>query len=1218
MRRALKILLGLLLAGALALALLPWWAGWALRPLARGQHVTFERYERVGYARFRLHGVRREDPGLVSTAARVELDTPLVWAWRTWRSADNAVSVEDWKVEVTRTAATRPPESPAPAGAVASHATTKNVLALLARWLPQADLHRGEIRIAGLAPVTIAEIAWRRGAFAARGFAFGGHGGDFAGRTNDAGEIEPRATSPADATRLDLAWSGADLRGSATWREQPLRFSAKFSAHGWIPTDAEIVAENWTVPAASARMDDQYARLTGGGKLVWHDAKFELSGEAHAAPKEGSKAPAMQARFAARGDRSAVTITAFDVNAPFAEAKLSAPVTLGFAGPLQTPPAKLTLRADLAKQAWFAATGVVEGSVEVTEASGQPRAAFNLTCDGLRLFGQELRRATAQGSLQWPRLELQQLEVAFDGQSRLSAQGSLDLATRTFADVALRGSFTPAWFQRWLPAELGWETAALDVTLSGPLDGPIHQGTAKLTRVLHPPFQPLDATLAWRGRGDVVDDITATFTAGASMLHLAGAATAHDAQLRELRLTQDGTERLALVAPVALAWSPTWRVGELRLAGADASVAAAVGDDPERAFTFSASNLTSTWARDWIATTAPAWTVRSLSATGRIEGGTLRFTLDLAAQFALEPHPAQFSLAARGDAGGVDLTRLEVRDDRGLLAQAHGRVPVSWSARRTPRLRLDPGGALQLEATTQPDSPLWAAIATPLGLELSAPNAQLRIAGTPGKPTGTLELDVVRIAMADPSRKTWLPALDHLRVRAHADRGTVTFDSLAAAVEGQTMNASARWPMDSARWAQLAHVPATFDWSDAEAELDIPGADLRPLAEGRPGFPLAQGRLQVSAKLARGIQLSGSLKLTDAVTRPVPSLGVLQELAADLELKGREVEVRSFSARLGGEAVTLSGSADLAAPAAPKLDLKLAGKNLPLVRKAGLLIRSDLALAAVTGAGGATRITGAVTLRDSLVLADLRQFIPSGVRAAEQAPPYFAVEAAPFRDWRLDVEVRGPRGVRLHTPVLTGVASPRFHLGGTLGEPRAVGEVALDSGKILFPFAAFDVRLAVVRLSQADPFHPQLQLAATARRYGYDLRLDGRGPVDQPILTLSSNPALAAEEVLLLVMAGQMPGDNAGAPGGNGDRKRLTVLGAYLGRGLFRGLGVDDPERLTITSGEQVTQQGGETYAVEYKLGARWALIGEYDEFDDYNVGLKWRAYSEGGPDEKK
>ena len=1218
MRRALKILLGLLVAAALALALLPWWVSIALRPLAHSQDVTFERYERVGYSRFRLHEVRRQDPGVVFSAAQVEIDTPLVWAWRSLRRSDTAVSADDWKLEITD-AISPPPEIPAPASATAIHAIANRTLASLARWLPQATLHRGEIRAAGLVPITITAIDWQRGVLTARGIHVAGRDVELSAQSTATGAIELRVKSPGDETQLELLWSGAELHGSATWRGQPLHLQARFSERGWIPADADVVAENWSLPAARARMDDHYAQLTGGGKLIWHEARFALTGELHAAPKAGSKAPPVQARFAAQGDRSTVTLTTLDVNAPFAEAKLSAPVTLGLAGPFQAPPALLTLHADLSKQSWFDASGVIQGSVEVRNASGESSETFQLTCDSLRLPGCEVRRVAAQGVLQWPRLELQKLEVVLDDQSHFTAQGALDLAQRALADVALRGTFTPAWFQRWLPADTGWKTAEVTAALSGALAAPVHQGSVKLTQVHQPPLQPLDAAIDWHGRGEIVEDVSATLTAGTSTLRIASALSASDAQVRELQLQQDGSAVLTLAAPVTIAWTPALRIENLRLEGTSGNVVlSAAGGGADLSFRGEATNLDSAWSRDWIATTLPGWKVLSLKTDGRVADGTLHFALDLSAQIALEPRAARIALVARGDAKGVELIHLEVRDETGVLAQAHGRLPVSWSAHCSPRLRLDRDGPLQFEAETQPDSPLWAAIATPLGLTLAAPKARLQISGTPGKPTGQLELDVQRLAMADPAHKTMLPALDKLSVRAHADRGTVVVDSLSAMVEGQALHASARWPMDSERWAQLVHASPTFDWSDAEAEVEIPGADLRPLAEGRPRFPLAQGRLQVSARLERGIKLSGSFKLTDAVTRPVPSLGVLQNLAAEVELKGRSVEVRTLSAQLGGETVTISGSADLTQPATPKLDLKLAGKNLPLVRRAGLMIRSDLALAAATGTDGETRVTGSLTVHDSLVLADLRQFIPTGVRAAERAPPYFAVDTEPFRRWLLDVEVRGPRGVRLHTAVLTGLASPRFRLEGTLGEPRAVGEVALDSGRLLFPFAAFNVQLAVVRLSREDPFHPQLTLNATARRYGYDLRFEGRGNVDQPILTLSSNPALAAEQVLLMVMAGQAPSDLAGSPAGNGDRKRLTVLGAYLGRGLFRGLGVDDPDRLTITSGEQVTQQGGETYAVEYKLGKRWVLVGEYDEFDDYNVGLKWRAYSEGGPDEKK
>jgi translocation and assembly module TamB len=51
-------------------------------------------------------------------------------------------------------------------------------------------------------------------------------------------------------------------------------------------------------------------------------------------------------------------------------------------------------------------------------------------------------------------------------------------------------------------------------------------------------------------------------------------------------------------------------------------------------------------------------------------------------------------------------------------------------------------------------------------------------------------------------------------------------------------------------------------------------------------------------------------------------------------------------------------------------------------------------------------------------------------------------------------------------------------------------------------------------------------------------------------------------------------------------------------------------ERLTIRSGEAVTREGRETYAVEYKLTDRWSLVGEYDRFGELNAGVKWRVYS--------
>jgi len=57
-------------------------------------------------------------------------------------------------------------------------------------------------------------------------------------------------------------------------------------------------------------------------------------------------------------------------------------------------------------------------------------------------------------------------------------------------------------------------------------------------------------------------------------------------------------------------------------------------------------------------------------------------------------------------------------------------------------------------------------------------------------------------------------------------------------------------------------------------------------------------------------------------------------------------------------------------------------------------------------------------------------------------------------------------------------------------------------------------------------------------------------------------------------------------------------------------VGDQSQERLTIKSGEEISDQGRPTYHVEYKLTEHWSLVGEYDRFGDFNAGFKWRILS--------
>ncbi|HLP01837.1 MAG TPA: hypothetical protein VK163_07415, partial [Opitutaceae bacterium] len=459
MRIVLKLLLGLALAGALLLATVPWWLGLALAPLARGQGVVFARYERVGYGRFRLHEVRREDAASVFSATVIEADTPLLWAWQVWRGRESAVAIENWSLVLQQPATSA--EQPAPPVNVSTvHGEVVDALTLVGRWLPRAEARRGEVRLPGGAPIGVAAVSWRDGALTVSGGRVHGRELELSLAREAADVLTLRVNSVADAASVRLEWAGEELRGALAWHGQPASLHARFPAQGWIPAEAELRTERWSFPAELLGLQKQYVTIEGGGILRWREGRGTLTGDWRAVPR--GNAPAMQVQFAAVGDRAAITVERLRVDAPFAEATLSAPVTIGLVGAVEVPSARLAFRADLGRQTWFDAQGRLEGELAVRERSGLAVQEFRFAGEGLRLAGLEVARASLRGALRWPELTLEQGELVLDSQSEIAVSGSLDLDRRTLADTRVTAKLGETWFRRWLPPELRWSAASIE------------------------------------------------------------------------------------------------------------------------------------------------------------------------------------------------------------------------------------------------------------------------------------------------------------------------------------------------------------------------------------------------------------------------------------------------------------------------------------------------------------------------------------------------------------------------------------------------------------------------------------------------------------------------------------------------------------------------------------------------------------------------------------
>lgn len=1232
MRRKLLLTAAIVAGLALiALATLPWWLGLALR-LGGGHYgLTFGEYRKVGYTRFALDRVEYAKQPVVVTASTIELDTPLLWLLNN----KSSVKVGKWGVEISPPTAPKDPKKVTPSGWVPLRHLLDKIFDGLDRWLPSTTLESGFVAWPG-SRIEFGEATWVRDQLAVTNANWRQlSAAVVVQRDSDKKRLRVTAkdltasnsevATDRWAVRSDSGFwdakfvsEGATITADAAWQTQPLQLTAAFAPTGWLPKDARVEAKNWSLPGSRLKLGKFYTTVAGNAVVSWKNAALALEVHAAGMPTEGLDAPPLQVDLVGSGALDRLSVDRLDIQMPGVNGHLGEPVAIGKDGKLLSGKSRFEITADLAKQPWFNGRGQVYGTIDVTPRDdGIPLLEAALKTNDSVIQNWVLKSGSVAARVQWPRIEIATAAVELKDGDRLEFGGVWENDTRTLTDGRASGRISRATVAAWLPPTSGFALLEVDAKAAGVWPAIKHEGRAHAVDFVVPPLKPLALDATWHGTGADVETVTADVSAnaGVTKLRVSGAFSPGAVRVDELTLKQKDAEQLRLAAPANVRWKPLWQIDPFALRGPAGELAAELAWGEQGKIKLNARNIASSSWADIFALKGPPWTVASLDLEGHWDNGPLIFTSSAAAWVELSAnHRADLSLAASGGGAGVKLEMLRALMDKQPVVNASGQLPVAFWPGKAPHMRIDEDASLALNATTEPNALFWDQLTALTGLTLTDPSVMLKVSGTMKKPTGEGTIRITKIA---PNGEGWakqVPEIDGLNARLTGDRSGVALETLTAKISGQAVSASGRLPVKE--WALLCEDPFAVVEASGEARIQIPDADVAALAKYAPAYLAPAGKLSIDIALQRGGQLKGTILLKDAATRPLGPLGILQSINAEIALDGRKVEFKRLQATTGGQPVTLTGTVELPSAREPKFDLALRGEKLPFVRQTGLLVRGDLDLRVVTNAEGATRITGKTILRDSLFLMDVRSLIPVGGSrsSATKRPPYFAVTVPPFSAWGLDVEVVGDRFLRLRTPVFTGLASTRFKLLGTLGEPRAIGEAVINQGQVLLPFATFSIRQGSVRLTEADPFEPRLSVIGTARRYGYDLRMEVTGTATKPQLLFTSTPSLESDQVLLMVMAGEAPQNETNYSGG----ERAARLGAFLGQSLLTQLGSDQSkaERLTITTGERVSRQGRETYGVEYELNPRWSLVGEYDEFDEYNLGVKWRVLKQKKPDD--
>ncbi len=1198
---AVAILLGFAVVAVLTL---PWWWGAALRGAAAERGLTFGTYERVGYARWALRDVVLVQPGLEVELERVELPHPLSIWWR--GAAAGAIEVGPWQARIK------------------ASSDADNGKALRPSW--DSLLAQYDKVMAALPPVTVAAGVLTLPDDSALALASGVAGGEGVRFTGVAFREETGDLVFERASRLiELQMAGRELMAQATlaedgnsvtldgsWRTHAVTGGIHFPPGGWLPNKAALDTGDWLLPGAELGLTDHYAEVAGNGSLSWQDGRFLLAIVARGEPVAERELPPLQIDVRATGSRDEVVVESAQVVMPGLNAVLDEPVRFAPASAGVGVRSHFRVEADLAALPWGALAGTVKGSMEVMpQETGWPRVRGKLDVTDFGAEALALQSAELAGELDWPRWRVSSLTARDGAGSEIDVSGNGQIGETIKLTLKVdRLNVVRASLAEWLPEALQLDAVAGRGEVAGTWPELRASGRLEAEAVSWDGFRPVDLRIDLAPEGDVATSFTvlAESDQGTGQVTAEGFWRGEDLLFERLELKHEEQALLALVNPVSWNRGQT-EVTDVELRGELGHWTVPIASAAALTVSGRGEAIGLEWLRDW-RTDLPARLPRIESLDAELTWSPEDFAADVATEASMEL-PEVGIVAGRAkvqvDREGVTITQLEIGKGERDFAAVTGRLPLNWQRDAQGKFNVAADAPIELEAVLAPNPAFWRAWGELTGVTVVGPDVRVTLGGTWSRPTGAGQVKLKRLEVAERWGGVTWPVLTDLSGTLAADGEGLRLDNLVAQVDAHVIKASGTLPLTPNDWRTLRNEPLAYLRSRGEAHLELPQAELASVARLLPEYLVPTGSASLALDFGRGGSMEGSVSLRGAVTKPIGPLGVLQDINADLSFAGREIRFESVRAMMGGQRLELDGAVEWPMDAEPQLDLHLQGNNVPLVRSTGVLLRGDLDLSLRTDGEGETTVAGRVDLRDGLMLADVRSLVPGGSERQSRRPPYFRVEVEPFRDWRLAVEVSGRRFLRMRTPILNGVASVEAQLEGTLLNPRAIGGVTLDEGVVKLPFANFEVEEAYARLSRTSPFEPEIYLRGEGRRLGYDLSMELSGTASDPRLEVSSNPSLPAEDVLLFVMAGVPPSDS-GTDVTTGQRS--LQLGVYLGRELVGDLlGLEPNDRLTVTTGEQLSRRGKETYRFDYDLNRRWTLTGEYDEFDYYNAGVRWRWY---------
>ncbi|MBN2366377.1 MAG: translocation/assembly module TamB, partial [Calditrichaeota bacterium] len=436
-----------------------------------------------------------------------------------------------------------------------------------------------------------------------------------------------------------------------------------------------------------------------------------------------------------------------------------------------------------------------------------------------------------------------------------------------------------------------------------------------------------------------------------------------------------------------------------------------------------------------------------------------------------------------------------------------------------------------------------------------------------------------------------------------------------------------------------------------QLQLEIRNFQIEPLQTFIPDITGLNGELYSDLVLSGSYnnpEITGELRLANFKLQPAMLQEKIHNGKIRLSLNGNAVVIDTFQAQLDDGRINLSGSFQ-------HHDLKLTALDVRTTMESVSIAQQDFFILLVESANLKYHKTenfylleGNIILGKSEIVRNIepRDIIQSFETVEQPAaqPPEL------FRNTKINVQLRESEKIWIDN----NLAKLRLHTEmtfiGTLARPNITGRLNVEEGYVMYLDRKFQVETGVLDFINPTELNPVINLKTVSTVKVYELQepteykvtLAVSGPMDQPVVELTSNPPLDRSSILSLLTLGTpmeniaFTGEEEGPSVANVLRSRAASLSSRKITGLVSRqvgnlLGLDQVriegnifrfketggpqlvasktflDNFEVTYSTSVGHLNEQSIRLDYHISKYWSIQGQTDQRGESGIDLKYR-----------